>query len=724
MDPYTVTDMQLFYSDDDGQNWTETNVIWSGNESVMRHTFSLDKNVDNYLYLYGIGSGHAGFYAARVSYDKDAVIQLSNYEYLSGYTYDDNGVVTGATWSSDIVDAVTAGDTESGYYAPWDWSWKGAFDVQVFYNEHIDKYIAINSREGFYSHSINLKESPNPWGPFENLNLLQSTAYTDDLKSAYAPNVLEFQENGLMYYALSYYVGYNVYIMKNTLNSVACLDNDGDGYDDCSLGDTGDDGNEIDTDDTDNQTYPSAPPKFPTLTTPTVTSTTAIQWNFTDNADNETGFKLYDLNDNLLKTQEEANSTSTIEDGLSPNTRYQRRFKAYNDNGSSPNAGYYSVYTHAPEPTNLQAPYQENFTFSNVSVDSFSNDDSDSSGYYFWGTNGQNSGWIQENSWQPTNLERCTKYTWHAKYRNGDGVETDHISTTQTTAGCAGPTGDTSTAPSQEENTEEQETGSLQPTSETISSDQSKAIKKEVKTDFYSQLDIPTEAVKTKTQITVQTQEDSSVVGQTVFSYQAQDLESQQLVTAFQKPITIQIKYSDEDIQDYQEDTLVLHYYDEEKQAWTPLDSQLNQEDNLISAQVDHFTLFAIKGQKKQTDFLLDGDLVKNSSAEGLAKFDIYIIKKINDKKYKRLILSPQIFNSYQHLKWSSVKEVNKDTLNNYQTSNLVRVTNQEKVYQLQPTDSDQGQKEWLNLTQHEFLEAYEPDSIYAINQTELNLYD
>ena len=120
---------------------------------------------------------------------------------------------------------------------------------------------------------------------------------------------------------------------------------------------------------------------------------------------------------------------------------------------------------------------------------------------------------------------------------------------------------------------------------------------------------------------------------------------------------------------------------------------------------------------------IIDGDLIRNPNAEDLTKFDIYIVKLINNKKFKRLILSPHVFESYQHLNWGDVKDVGEETIDTYTTSNLVRANNDTKVYKLTP-DGDTGIKQWLNITAEEFIsQGYDSESIYEINATDRDAY-
>ena len=126
---------------------------------------------------------------------------------------------------------------------------------------------------------------------------------------------------------------------------------------------------------------------------------------------------------------------------------------------------------------------------------------------------------------------------------------------------------------------------------------------------------------------------------------------------------------------------------------------------------------------------IVDGDLIRNPNASGEAKFDVYIVKTVGEKKFKRLVLSPHVFESYGHLSWDKIKDVNQTVLYEYQTSNLVRCYDSErgvddpKVYKLFP-EGDTGVKRWLNLATTEFeAQGYDWDSIYIINKVDRDAY-
>lgn len=142
-------------------------------------------------------------------------------------------------------------------------------------------------------------------------------------------------------------------------------------------------------------------------------------------------------------------SASVISTGLSENASYSFGVQ-FNDKAG--NASSYgttaSKYTLAAAPTNLakSGSGQSSVT---LSVDSFPNDTSGSSGYYFTNsTNSTNSGWIQTNSWQNTDLSCETSYNHSVKYRNGDGTETNTISLSTSTPTCEHSSGGGGMAPS------------------------------------------------------------------------------------------------------------------------------------------------------------------------------------------------------------------------------------------------------------------------------------
>ncbi len=103
--------------------------------------------------------------------------------------------------------------------------------------------------------------------------------------------------------------------------------------------------------------------------------------------------------------------------------------------------------------------------------------------------------------------------------------------------------------------------------------------------------------------------------------------------------------------------------------------------------------------------------------------FDVYIAKYVGTKAFKRLILNPEVFNSYKHLSWAAVKTVSQATMDQFTTSSLVRALGDTKVYMLTP-NGDVGAKQWLNMTADQFTAlGYDWDSIYVINDVDRDNY-
>lgn len=101
---------------------------------------------------------------------------------------------------------------------------------------------------------------------------------------------------------------------------------------------------------------------------------------------------------------------------------------------------------------------------------------------------------------------------------------------------------------------------------------------------------------------------------------------------------------------------------------------------------------------------------------------DVYIVKYMGTKKFKRLILSPSVFNSYQHLKWGDVKDIDKSIVDSFTTSELVRAVGDAKVYKLYPA-GDIGEKRWVTTAEAFTRMSFDWDSIYEINQVDRDSY-
>ncbi|MDD3007163.1 MAG: LamG domain-containing protein [Candidatus Pacebacteria bacterium] len=161
--------------------------------------------------------------------------------------------------------------------------------------------------------------------------------------------------------------------------------------------------------------------------------------------------------------------------------------------------------------------------------------------------------------------------------------------------------------------------------------------------------------------------------------------------------------------------------------SWEPIESK----DNLLKQYTDTNLYIRLRTKQGATSdtithsplTLNEGDMVKTPN-----NFDVYIIKYKGGNQYKRLILSPSVFNSYQHLRWENIKTISQEQLDLYTTSNLVQVATDDTIYELTPM-GDTGTKKMiatynngtLHLNQDEAI--IDMDSIYEINATDKDSY-
>lgn len=182
----------------------------------------------------------------------------------------------------------------------------------------------------------------------------------------------------------------------------------------------------------------------PTIAIPTVNSSASITWNWTDNSEIEESYRVdyvtgnADDADDLHTESGRSGSGTTLfwtDTDLSPNTAYTVHVHAYqNEVGESSASENVTRYTLAETPSNFSSMGKP--SNAELSVTALPNDDSGESAYYFACSNGDNSGWIQTNTWEVQNLVCASTYTCSVKYRNGDGVETTAVSKEVRTSAC------------------------------------------------------------------------------------------------------------------------------------------------------------------------------------------------------------------------------------------------------------------------------------------------
>ena len=86
--------------------------------------------------------------------------------------------------------------------------------------------------------------------------------------------------------------------------------------------------------------------------------------------------------------------------------------------------------------------------------------------------------------------------------------------------------------------------------------------------------------------------ENKNIIGDHIYEFKA--FVNDQEVRKFEKDITISITYTENQIQGIEEESLAINYYDEKKKKWVVVLSVVDKKNNLIEANVNHFTLFAL----------------------------------------------------------------------------------------------------------------------------------
>jgi S-adenosylmethionine hydrolase len=107
-----------------------------------------------------------------------------------------------------------------------------------------------------------------------------------------------------------------------------------------------------------------------------------------------------------------------------------------------------------------------------------------------------------------------------------------------------------------------------------------------------------------------------------------------------------------------------------------------------------------------------EGEIVRTAASP-----DVYVLKLVNGKKFKRLLLSPAVFNSYHHLRWENLKIIPATQLEEYITSDLVQVRGDGFIYELF-SDGDRGRRMVWDPAR-----PFDPDSVYEINAIDRDSY-
>lgn len=118
-------------------------------------------------------------------------------------------------------------------------------------------------------------------------------------------------------------------------------------------------------------------------------------------------------------------------------------------------------------------------------------------------------------------------------------------------------------------------------------------------------------------------------------------------------------------------------------------------------------------------DEISDGDIIR-----GQGDIAVWIVKIVGEKRFKRWLFGPQIFQAYGHLGFDKVKNVSKETINRFDTAVLIRREDDEKVYEL--TDFVPGKsatRRWIPSAETFLQRGFDFDSVNVVNDREFNFY-
>ena len=197
---WTLNESGLAYSDDDGQTWTkDTQVKWPGGSNFGQAAFVKQ---DDFLYLFGIPGGrYGGVKLARVP--QSEALDLAQYRYFAGLQGGAGGKEP--SWTEDLNGA--------GQIVP-----APVGELSVMWNEFLQRWIMTYLDDVF--DRLVIREAPELWGPWgPGLPLADSQAYPG-LYGAYLHPWYVENLGETIYFTMSQWGPYAVYLMKARLERV------------------------------------------------------------------------------------------------------------------------------------------------------------------------------------------------------------------------------------------------------------------------------------------------------------------------------------------------------------------------------------------------------------------------------------------------------------------------------------------------------------------------
>lgn len=181
---------KLAYSDDNGTTWTTTNTpTWDNPSLTDRFQQQAFARNGGYLYVFGTPSGRGGSaYLARVA--EASVLTQSAYQYWNGSSW-----VASESSAAAVVSAPVS-------------------ELSVRYDAYTGKWLMMYLQ----GEDIILRSASSPTGPWSSPQIVVSSA---DYPGLYGGFMHPWSANGTIYFTMSQWDPYNVYLMKVQLNTSA-----------------------------------------------------------------------------------------------------------------------------------------------------------------------------------------------------------------------------------------------------------------------------------------------------------------------------------------------------------------------------------------------------------------------------------------------------------------------------------------------------------------------
>lgn len=99
---------------------------------------------------------------------------------------------------------------------------------------------------------------------------------------------------------------------------------------------------------------------------------------------------------------------------------------------------------------------------------------------------------------------------------------------------------------------------------------------------------------------------------------------AEETVTTFEQAVTVTLTYTDTQVAGLDEDTLTINYYDTTLSQWVALTTTVDKENNTVTAETGHFTLFAILGEAEE---VVEEEVVEEEVVTPIAEMTIAELK-------------------------------------------------------------------------------------------------